>query len=102
MDMYSMCMVHSPLGTQVGQDDPSYKFMNMDVACTTIVKVHMHANMDLCTIHDQAQWARKNSPDLWPIINFTLCTKLQNGICRVYGKHGSTSRVVSARKMHVK
>ena len=52
MDMYSMCMVHSPLGTQVGQDDPAYKIMNMDVACTTIVKVHMRASMDQCTIHD--------------------------------------------------
>ena len=27
MDMYLMCMIHSPLGTQEGQDDPLGKSM---------------------------------------------------------------------------
>ena len=39
------------------------------MACTTMVNVHYMESMDLCTIHNQALWARRNSPDLWPKVS---------------------------------
>ena len=67
---------------------------------TCMTMMNMYENMDLCTIHDRALWARKNSPDLWP----KECMKIlgQNFTASTWTsvrEMGSTSRVFSARQV---